>query len=288
MLAYLIVAPIVYFFAYLPTSVLYAMSSALAFVLKNIIRYRRKVVDVNLKIAFPQKTDEERKQIAGEFYYHLTDRVIENLKAFTIGADEINKRVHIQNPEILDEYYAQNRQCVFILGHIGSWEWGGYKASLNIKQKIYGIVSTVTNPYINNMVQRTRGKMGMVLISMKDSKEFFQQVQTQPSATIFIADQNPTNKERSYKTKFMGVDTYFFTGGERYARQHNCVVIYIKIKQVKKGYYNIELIPITEQPNSLPENAITQKFSELLEQQLREFPSDWLWSHKRWKHTVKY
>jgi KDO2-lipid IV(A) lauroyltransferase len=288
MIAYLLIVPVLFFFAYLPTGILYAISNVLAFTIKHIIRYRRKVVDTNLKISFPEKSEAERNAIAGEFYYHLSDRVIENLKALTITKEEIGKRVNITNPEILEEYYAQNRQCVFILGHIGSWEWGGYKASTTIKQKIFGIVSMVTNPHFNKLIQSTRGKMGMELISMKDAKEYFQYQHTVPSATIFIADQNPANIDRAYKTKFFGTDTYFFTGGERYARQHNCVVIFIKITQVKKGYYNIDLIPITKQPNSLPENAITQKFSELLEQQLRERPSDWLWSHKRWKHSVKY
>jgi Lauroyl/myristoyl acyltransferase len=189
-----------------------------------------------------------------------------------------------KNIEAINKYYDEGRHVVLLLGHIAAWEFGAYKMSIACKHKSYGIVSLITNSYMNRLVQRTRGKMGMELIPMSDIKNFFFRKLHQPSLIAFIGDQSPSNPNRAYWTRFFNRDTGFFTGAEYYARRHNCVVVYPKIVQVKRGYYEAELIEITNNPNSLPANAITENFVRLLEKQIQEHPADWLWSHKRWKH----
>jgi KDO2-lipid IV(A) lauroyltransferase len=284
MITYYLLAPLFYLFAYMPTNVLYGISRVLALILRNVIHYRRKVVLTNLRNSFPEKSEKEIQQIASESYQHLADRVVENIRCLVISREEISRRVAVKNPEVLDKYYAQQRSVIVMVGHIGAWEFGGYELSIISKYHLFGIVSLVSNPYFNRMIQRTRGKMGMHLIPMNESREFFKQPLTELSLGVFISDQSPSNLKTAYWTKFLNQDTAFFTGGERYAKLHECVVLYPKIVQVKQGYYTAEFIVISDEPNDTVENQITEKFSRLLEQQIRENPADWLWSHKRWKH----
>ncbi len=284
MLIYYLIAPILIFLGHLPSAILYKFADGIAFILYHIIGYRKAVVQNNIANSFPEKSAVEQEQIAKESYRHLADRIVENLKCLSISKDEVHKRIEVANIELMHEYYRKNKSVVVLLGHIGSWELGGYKASLILKHKTYGIVSLLTNPYFNNLIQRTRGKMGMHLIGMQHAKAFFEQPLTEPSTIIFISDQSPSNPTNGYWTKFLNQDTNFFTGGERYARLHDCAVVYVAIKQTQRGYYNIEVINICEDIKSVPENTVTQKFIEMLEKTLYENPSDWLWSHKRWKH----
>lgn len=285
MMAYYLLIPILYFFAYLPSSVLYVLADGVAFVLYRVVGYRKKVVFDNLQKSFPDKSNEEILSIAKQSYKHLAYRVVENIKCMTISAQEIDERMVAKNIEAINKYYEEGRHVVLLVGHIAAWEYGGYKMSIACKHKLYGIVSLVTNPHFNKMVQRTRGKMGMQLIPMRDAKDFFAQQLPQPSLIVFIGDQSPSNPKNAYWTKLFNRDTGFFTGGERYARQHNCVVFYPKIVQTGRGYYTAELIEITNVPNSLSENEITERYVRIMEQQLTEYPADWLWSHKRWKHS---
>lgn len=283
-ISYYLVIPFLYGLAYLPSPVLYRMARLLAWLLNRLIGYRKKVVYENLHSCFPEKSAAEIAAIADESYLHLAYHVVENIKCMTITVPEVEKRMKAVNIELLNEEYAKGKHVVLLLGHIAAWEYGGYKLSANCRHKLYGIVSLVSNPYFNRMIQRTRGKMGMELVGMKFAKEFFQRTLQQPSLIIFIGDQSPSNKERAYWTTFFNRDTAFFDGGERYARQHNCTVVYPKIVWKKEGYYEAELIKITDNPAGIPPHAITEKFVRLLEQQIREHPADWLWSHKRWKH----
>ncbi len=285
-LLYYLIVPIVYLISYLPLGVLYKIADLIAYVLEHFIHYRKKVVYANLKASFPEFSDEKINQIVHESYRNLADRIVENIKCFVISKEEINKRVKVKNIEILHAWAAQNKQAVVVLGHIGSWEFATYKACdiLDGYYKCVGIVSLLTNPKFNALIQSTRGKMGMRLVGMRHAAAFYKEKLEELTAVFFIADQSPSNPQSAYWTTFLNRYTPFFTGAERYARLHNCGVIYVEIIQTKRGYYEIELMKICDDPNELPEQAITERFTELLETTLKNNPADWLWSHKRWKH----
>ncbi len=287
MLIYYLLLPFLYFLSRLPSSLLYKLSDVLAFVLGKVLRYRKEVVYVNLKNSFPEKGKKEIEMLAKQFYTHLADRVVESIKCVTISEEEIQERVITENMELLNDYYDKGRHVVLMVGHIASWEFAGYKLSINSRFWNFAIVSKVSNKYFNQLVQDTRGKLGMHLVTMKDANLFFKKELPQLSVGAFISDQSPPTPSRAYWATFLNQDTPFFTGAERYARQHNCVVIYPKIVQTSRGHYSARLHLITENPQTEAENRITEKFVRLLESHLREYPSDWLWSHKRWKHKRK-
>jgi KDO2-lipid IV(A) lauroyltransferase len=283
MFSYYLTVPLLLFFSYLPSSILYRLAEAAAYVLEYVVRYRKQVVWQNLKNSFPDKSDTELQKISSQSYRHLAYRAIEGIKCFTISKEEVHRRMTIKNPELIQNCYDKKRHVVLMVGHIGSWEYGGYKASLTYPYKTCGIVSLVKNPYFNRLIQKSRGKFGMHLISMRDSKTFFDQHLTELTLTVFISDQSPSNTKTCYWTNFLNQETAFMTGAERYARLHNCAVIYPKIVETIRGYYTAELIMIEENPQSALPNTITERYVRILEQHIKEHPADWLWSHKRWK-----
>jgi KDO2-lipid IV(A) lauroyltransferase len=97
------------------------------------------------------------------------------------------------------------------------------------------------------------------------------------------ADQSPRNKEKAIWVDFLGRDTAFLHGPEKYAMQYNYPVFYADIKQVKRGYYTLYLSILADDPASLSEGEITKRFAAKLESIILEDPGNWLWSHKRWK-----
>ena len=72
---YLLYIPL-YLFSLIPLRVLYLFSDFLYFISYTVLGYRKKVVLDNLRIAFPEKTDEERLLIASAFYHNLADTQI--------------------------------------------------------------------------------------------------------------------------------------------------------------------------------------------------------------------
>jgi KDO2-lipid IV(A) lauroyltransferase len=78
-----------------------------------------------------------------------------------------------------------------------------------------------------------------------------------------------------------------YNGAERLAIELDVPVVFAKIKRVKRGYYVVEFKTLTDQPKSLKKNEITDLFTEWLEAQIKEDPSQYFWTHKRFKYAKK-
>ena len=105
------------------------------------------------------------------------------------------------------------------------------------------------------------------------------------SIFIMASDQSPSNIKKAIWVKFLGRDTAFLQGPEVYAKKHDLPVVFVDIQRVKRGYYELEMKLITENPLELPEGEITQRYASMLEEAIRNKPENWLWSHRRWKHV---
>ena len=104
------------------------------------------------------------------------------------------------------------------------------------------------------------------------------------SVVIFIADQTPSRNNLHYWTTFLNQESSILTGPERLARKLDLPVIFLDTKQVKRGYYTVDMKLVTETPKETPENWITEQYARLMEQCILRNPAGWLWTHKRWKY----
>lgn len=64
----------------------------------------------------------------------------------------------------------------------------------------------------------------------------------------------------------------------------NYPVIYISVKRITRGYYNVSAELLSENPKNTGHEEISALHTARLEKDIREQPEIWLWSHKRWKH----
>ena len=114
---------------YTPFWLLYFWADLIYLVCYYLVGYRKKTVIQNLKNSFPEKTDQETKEITIKFYRHFADLVVETIKAFQMNEQDVSKSaVHYKNPEILDELYAQGKSVALLSGHYGNWEWTDFFA----------------------------------------------------------------------------------------------------------------------------------------------------------------
>ena len=82
----------------------------------------------------------------------------------------------------------------------------------------------------------------------------------------------------------MGIEVPVHTGAEMLAKKYNMNVIFIKIKKIKRGYYEASIEVLSENVTQVPSYEISDRFMHLVEQQIHEAPEYYLWTHKRWKH----
>src|SRR4249920_3194278 len=88
---YYIIYGIIFLLSLLPLWILYLLSDLIAFLLFRVFGYRRKVIEGNLAIAFPEKTIAERKGIAKKFHLIFIDSFMENIKCFSVSKSFYDK-----------------------------------------------------------------------------------------------------------------------------------------------------------------------------------------------------
>ena len=87
-----------------------------------------------------------------------------------------------------------------------------------------------------------------------------------------------------YYTSFLGVDgTPIFTGPEKIARKLNAVFVYIDMQKLRRGFYQVEFIVLSDRIQETPENHVLDLYLAKMEEIIRKKPEYWFWSHRRWK-----
>ncbi|HAF28765.1 MAG TPA: hypothetical protein DCG75_06925 [Bacteroidales bacterium] len=268
-----------------PFFLLYQLSNLLYLFLYPIFGYRKKVIVQNLKDCFPEKSDIEIKKLLPPIYKNLTDNIVEGIKAFTMTRKQIVKRHIILNPEIIEPYFNSGKSIIAVTGHYGNWEWGSLSATLQTDYTIVGLYKTLSNKWIDSFMRWSRSRYGTILAPINKTALIFKNLKDTPSVFLMAADQSPSRsqKESAFWINFLGRDTAFLHGPEKYARANNYPVVYIDVQRKKRGYYTIELSILTDKPTELEEGKITTLFANKLESVINKEPANWLWSHRRWK-----
>jgi Kdo2-lipid IVA lauroyltransferase/acyltransferase len=268
----------------MPFSILYIFSDLVYFLLYSIIKYRREVVQANLSTAFPEKTEKEIQFLIKRFYHHLCDISLESIKGFSMSPQELIRRHRIINPEVADSYFEKSISVIALPGHYNNWEWGSLSAGMQIKFPVVALYKPLSNKLVDDFSKKHRAKFNTRLASIRNTASLFNELSGKPNAYIMASDQSPTNLKDCFWIDFLNHDTPWLHGFEKYARKYNLPVLYVDIQKIKRGFYELELIVLTENPSSLPEGEITNRYVEHLKQTILADPAYWLWSHKRWKH----
>jgi KDO2-lipid IV(A) lauroyltransferase len=274
--------------AFLPMPVLYLLSDISYLFIYHIAGYRRKSVHANLKNSFPEKDKKELLKLERKFYRHFADYLVETVKLAGISEKELLKRAHITNPKVIFDLKDKGHNCfILMIGHYGNWEWfSGTASRFNGIFKLNFLYRPLKNKAFDDLFlyMRTRFKsyclkknnIAREIIGIKRSGA--------SNLVIFIADQTPSKTNLHYWTTFLNQDSAMLTGAERIAKKFDIPVIFCDLRQIKRGYYEIDFKLISEKPSETREFEITEKYARMMEETVLRNPALWLWTHKRWKH----
>ena len=287
LLVFILVYPFLWLISILPHRLFYLFSDFVFFLVYHVIGYRKKVVRENLELVFPEKSKEEIYRIQKNFFKHMCDMFLEMVKTMNLSKEDIKKKYHIVNVELIQEI-EKEKSILIPCSHYANWEWN-VSLNLYVKAKGYAVYQKVANKYFDNMVRNFRSKWNTDLITTHETVKTVIRNEKQGVKSIYgmVSDQSPMVVHAHYWDTFMGITVPIYNGTEVLARKLDLAVVFLKVSKVKRGYYRAEFIPITLSGKNTEPNEITKKFIELTEQQIKERPEHYLWSHKRWKHRDK-
>ncbi|MFV8366502.1 lysophospholipid acyltransferase family protein [Flavobacterium sp. XS1P27] len=284
-LVFILTFPFLWIISILPFRIFYWFSDFIYLIVYYIIGYRKKTVKENLALALPHLSDKERLVIEKKSYHHLCDMFLEMIKTMTISSAEMNRRFVVTNIELVKEYENKGKSTVLLASHYASWEW---LLSINQKTKFKGIgvYKKIANKYFDKLIRDIRSKYNAELVETKKAIPLMAENQKNGILSMYglASDQSPKLNRAFHWDKFMGVEVPVHTGAEMLAKKYDLNVLFVKVKKVKRGFYEATFVPITDNPTSIPDFEITNTFLREVEKQILEAPEYYFWTHKRWKH----
>jgi KDO2-lipid IV(A) lauroyltransferase len=269
----------------LPFRLLYFFSDFTYLIIYYGIGYRKKTVRENLALALPYLSVEERLVIEKKSFRHLCDMFLEMIKTMTISEKEIRKRFVFTNLEVYKKLEAREKSISMMLAHYASYEW---VISMNayVSFSAFAIYKKIANPYFDKLARNIRSKFKAYLITTKETVPQIIKNNLNQELSIygFASDQSPKVSSAFHWQKFMGIEVPVHTGAEMLSKKYDMNVIFLKVKKVKRGFYEASFEVLSENAKEIPNYEITDKFLKLVEQQIHEAPEYYLWTHKRWKH----
>ena len=281
---------LLWLYSCLPLRVHYFFSDIYYVVAYYMLRYRRQVVRTNLVNSFPEKELSEIIQIEKKFYRHLCDLFVEMYRLWHMSEKEVRKRCVFTNPELLQKYFDQGRSVVGVLGHYGNWEWlTSYGVWISDEIDFYTLYKTLHDPVADKTMRDIRSRFKAKPIPRQDllRKIVENKREGRLFLTAFVGDQTPNWANLNFWMKFLNQDTPVLLGTEKIARKFNYPVISLRMRKVKRGYYEVDFVDLCAEPQLLEPGELTRMHTRMLEKFIREVPELWLWSHKKWKHTRK-
>ena len=288
-IVFYITYPLIWLISRLPMFVLYLLSDFFYVLIYYVFGYRKEVILKNISYAFPEKSVEEKQQIAKKFYKHFTDIMVESIKSFSISEKEILKRYQYKNPELVNKYAKEGRSIALVSAHLANWEWS-ISTPLVLDIDLFGAYNKLRNETFEKTLKENREKFGVKGATTANfikliKHNFENNVQ---GAYILLSDQSPHIEKTFHWGTFFGVKVPVHTGAEMLAKKNDLVVINYRAKKIKRGYYETNFELITENPKEYKDYEITDKFLRITERNITEQPEFYLWSHNRFKHKDRY
>lgn len=269
--------------SYLPLSILYLFSDFLYLIACYILRYREKIIDENLRHAFPEKSPWERKKIKRKFYRNFTDSLAETVKLFSISQKDLEKMVKIENVDLVLEKINKGEIIIGLTAHFFNWEAHLQAIMAPVQKRCEVVYLKVNNPYFENLMQQLRGRLGGKMVERSQFQRHFLRERNNPRLIVLAADQRPQQMDQRYKATFMNREAAFFEGAEKLAKKFKLSVIYSHVTKRKRGQYTFTYELLGEPPYNGLNHSITNGFIRRTEENIRAEPSLYLWSHNRWK-----
>ena len=287
--------------ALLPLKVHYALCAILAWLMRSVVRYRRKVVETNLLHSFPDRSPEERKQILKGFYRHFGEIIAEAIWFGGTRSKERLRRQRLCEFVGLEEHSKElegTGGVMYLISHCGNWEiFGGWfqyaqQGALPYREdEVIAPYKRLSSDVWEDVMARNRfwpmeGFEGYV-----ESRNVLRYTLEHPERRVFLfnTDQYPYRNTLGYEVKdFMHQRTMTMTGGASIACKFGLAVVYVGFENVSRGHYRMKFRTIARNASGLTTGEIMERYYAMLQEDIETQPWNYLWSHKRWKNLNSY
>ena len=254
---------------------LHIISQNIASILFNYIPKRKNTALKNLKIAFPDKSDEWINTTLKKCYSFFTYNFLQFL-AFPFDPNSIE--IEVVGKKYLNNAINENSGTVLVSAHFGSWEILGYWFGIN-NYSLVGIAQKQKNKGANLFFEEKRQLSGTKQVYRKSSIDSLYEILNANKILGLVSDQDARGK--GVFVDFFNKPASTHKGAALFHLNTNASLIFGICVQKDIEKYRVEFIPINPKKKSTED--ITQLYTTIIEQSIKKYPEQYFWFHNRWK-----
>lgn len=271
--------------AMLPPRCAQALSRSGGWVLAHVVRLRRTYVLETLARSFPEKTAEELQALYVAMCYHQILNVVEILQ-FVGGREAmVGARIDVRGQDIVSEALERGKGVLILIAHYGNYDLMGLFASRLLGYPVTIITKIIKNKSLNTFWWGLRQKAGLKTLPSHNAYRACVRALRQKELVGFIFDQNRPSAQGVH-VDFFGKTASTTPGLALMSAQTGAPVVPVFMRRLPDGRHLLEARPPVEPPPDRKAETLrdfTAVYTKILEDEIRRYPDQWLWLHKRWK-----
>ncbi|MFH1414714.1 MAG: lysophospholipid acyltransferase family protein [Elusimicrobiota bacterium] len=243
------------------------------------VRYK-KVVENNLRMAFPEYSYKEIIRIRDDVFRNVGMNFVEFALLNFRSREFWLKKISIRGKSVLDKNLNKGSGIVMVSAHIGNWELMGAYLSMR-GYPLTVIAREVYEKRLNWLLKNMRMRMGIKTIGRDGKSNMRKMIATVRKGEILgiLIDQD--TRVGGVFVDFFGMPAYTPTAVSQFARVKNSVVV--PGFMFRKKDLSHEVILMEPVPGGVDEIKETQEYTAIIESMIRKEPAQWVWMHPRWK-----
>jgi KDO2-lipid IV(A) lauroyltransferase len=250
----------------------------------------KKTAEFNLRLAFPEWTDAQRRSTLKKMTRNLGWMAAEFARMPSYTKENIDSVVILDGHENFLAGHSRGKGVLYLTGHIGAWELSSFAHAL-YGFPLHYMARPLDNKPLDAMVNEYRGLSGNKPIFKNESARVMLRILKEAGTVGILADQNTMPGEGVF-VDFFGTPACTTTGIARVALHTDAAVVpgYVYWDENLRKYRlrfepPVELVRTGDAERDIAEN--TQRFAKVIEEIVRKYPEQWVWIHARWKARPK-
>ncbi len=253
----------------------------------NLVGYRREITLENLRNAFPEKSSAELIEIATMTFRSMGVTFFEIVWTPNLTREKLLEEVHFENAAGVREIQAKGKGIVLLTGHVGNWEWFAHSVGVSTGIPLHVIAKGQANPFVDRFINRLRTKFGNKVVPMALSVRETLRALNGGELVGIVGDQSAARE--SVWVDFFGRKVPTHQGPAVFSLKTGApIIIGFSVRQPGGNYISdYRVVPMDGLNGYTQENVkeLTQRHVQIMEEIIRRHPSQWMWTHRRWKHT---
>ncbi|HEY6242462.1 MAG TPA: lysophospholipid acyltransferase family protein [Pyrinomonadaceae bacterium] len=274
--------------SHLPPSAAYSIGRGLGKIAYLLAGELRRTGTINLRLAFPEKSDEERRHLLRQCFESLGRELGLFSQMASRSRDELNQLIEVHGIENLQKSKAvHGDKLIYYTGHLGAWEMTSFGVSV-LGYPFTFLVRRIDNPRVEQFVDQVRTRFGNKTIDkLSAARSMMKILRSGETALGLLPDLNTLEDEAIF-VDFFGIPAATtFVIAKLAVRTNTPLIPFFAPWSEEKGKYLLVVeAPISAESTGDEEadvRRVTIEITRRVENQIRQFPGQWLWVHKRWK-----